>query len=59
MIHVHTNNFFFIIYFSTQNLDDEKDRFDADKHMLMVKTNPHAKLSPVADDNKSDSPDPE
>lgn len=48
-----------LIYFSTQNLDDEKDRFDADKHMLMIKTNPYAKLTPVADDNKSDSPDPE
>lgn len=43
-----------------KNLDDEKDRFDADKHMLMLKSNPYAKLTPVvADDNKSDSPDPE
>ncbi|XP_037047723.1 eukaryotic translation initiation factor 4E-binding protein Mextli isoform X1 [Bradysia coprophila] len=43
-----------------KNLDDEKDRFDADKHMLMLKSNPYAKFTPVvADDNKSDSPDPE
>lgn len=43
-----------------KNLEDEKDRFDADKHILMIKSNPFAKLTPVvADDNKSDSPDPE
>lgn len=45
---------------SLQNLDDEKDRFDADTHMLMIKSSPYAKLTQVgADDNKSDTPDPE
>ncbi|KAJ6649778.1 Eukaryotic translation initiation factor 4E-binding protein Mextli, partial [Pseudolycoriella hygida] len=42
-----------------KNLDDEKDRFDADKHMLMIKSNPYAKITPVVADDKSDSPDPE